>query len=222
MPRTRAAQPSTASARVRHAALGAGALAIAAFVTVGILSYGPSRVSAPLDQWWYDLVLSYRTDAGIVIAWIPAVIGGPIAMLAIGLALVGAFLYLRWRAVAATLASAMVVCVAIASPLAAVVARTRPVDSLAEAVPTSFPSGHTAMAASVVVVLALVFRRTVMWVAGTAWVLVMGWSRTYLHAHWLTDVVAGAFLGTAVGIVVWYAIETLRNRRAAASTIASG
>jgi undecaprenyl-diphosphatase len=41
----------------------------------------------------------------------------------------------------------------------------------------------------------------------------MMWSRTYLHAHWLSDVVAGMLEGVAVACLVWTAMEALRDRR---------
>ena len=213
--------PVEASDRSRRIALVVCVAALVTFVVVGLLSYGRSYVAEPVDLWWSDLMLSQRTDVGVALAWIPAVIGGPIAMLVIGLALVALFLLLRWKVVALTLAAAMVASVALAAPLAAVVARTRPEASLAETVPTSFPSGHTAMAATVAVILALVFRHWVAWVAGVVWVLVMAWSRTYLQAHWLTDVIAGALLGIVAGALVWSAIETVRVRRMSKATPAS-
>jgi undecaprenyl-diphosphatase len=40
------------------------------------------------------------------------------------------------------------------------------------------------------------------------------WGRTYLHAHWLSDVVAGLLEGIAVATLVWYAVEAVRDRRA--------
>ncbi len=211
--RRRFSPPESPSDRSRRIALTACITAIALFAIVGFLSYGPAYPAEPVDTWWNDLMLSQRTDVGLVLAWIPAVIGGPIAMLIIGLLIVGALLYLRWKLAALIVAVAMVVSVALAAPLAAVVAKTRPEGSLAESVPTSFPSGHTAMAATVMVILALLLRHWVVWTLGVAWVLWMAWSRTYLQAHWLTDVVAGALLGTVAGLLAWYAIETIRQRR---------
>lgn len=210
--------PSDASDRARRNALIVAAVALVAFIVLGFLSYGKSYIAEPVDLWWNDLMLESRTDVGLVVAWVPAVIGGPISMLIIGLVLVATFLFLRWERIALIVACAMVTSVALAAPLAAVVARTRPEGSLAETVPTSFPSGHTAMAATVGVVLALVFRSWVAWVLGIAWVVFMAWSRTYLQAHWLTDVIAGAFLGLVAGMIAWYLIETIRQRRRATST----
>jgi membrane-associated phospholipid phosphatase len=207
--------PDDASDRSRRIALIVAVAALVAFAVIGFLSYGKSYLAEPVDLWWNDLMLENRTDVGLVVAWVPAVIGGPVAMLIIGLLMVGTFLFLRWKRIALVVACAMVASVALAAPLAAVVARTRPEGSLAETVPTSFPSGHTAMAATVAVVLALIFRSWIAWVLGIAWVVAMGWSRTYLQAHWLTDVIAGASLGLVAGMLVWYLIETIRGRRAA-------
>ena len=95
-----------------------------------------------------------------------------------------------------------------------IVARARPSDSLAESTATSFPSGHTAVATTVVVTLALLLRKWYVWVGGVLWVLWMMWARTYLHAHWLSDVIAGLLEGIAVATLVWCAVEAIRDRRA--------
>jgi membrane-associated phospholipid phosphatase len=71
---------------------------------------------------------------------------------------------------------------------------------------TSFPSGH-AVAASVTVVAAVIAlappgRRRAWWVlAAMAFSILMGLSRAYLGAHWLSDAVAGILLGTSCAVV---------------------
>jgi membrane-associated phospholipid phosphatase len=169
----------------------------------------------PVDLWWHELMVTNRTDAGLVMAWIPSHLGGPVLAAATGLVIVGTLLILRWWWAAITVAATLVLCIGIAAPLARVVGRIRPEDSLAEDVPTSFPSGHVAFAAAMVTVLALLFRHWLWWAIAAAWILWMAWSRTYLAAHWLSDVIGGVFLGVAVGILGWALVETIRRRRAA-------
>ena len=89
---------------------------------------------------------------------------------------------------------------------------------------SSFPSGH-AIAASVtaiglVVVLVPVAssrRRTAWTVVAAAFALLMALSRTYLAVHWLSDVVAGACIGTGLAIVWPAALELERERRRTAA-----
>ena len=53
--------------------------------------------------------------------------------------------------------------------------------------------------AAVAVVL---FPRVWVIVAGAVWVVLMAFSRTYLHAHWASDTLGGALLGTGAVLVV--------------------
>lgn len=215
-PFDRAAAPDERRTR----ALIAGVAATVGFVALRVIVALNGHAPLPIDVWWSDLMIAVRTDVGVFLAWIPAIVGGTVGMIVIGALLVLALVWRRRRWDAATLAVAMVIVVSIGAPLAALIARTRPSDSLAERMATSFPSGHTAVATTVVVVLALALRRWYVWVAGAAWVILMMWSRTYLHAHWFTDVTAGLLEGIAVAALVWSAVEALRDRRArrAAST----
>ena len=171
----------------------------------------------PIDVWWHDLMVSTETDPGVAVASIVGTIGGTIGGFVIGIIIALLLWWRKGRWPAATFAIAVATVVAIGAPMSYIVARVRPADSLAEQQVTSFPSGHTAVATTMVIVLALILRRWYVWVIGVAWVVLMMWSRTYLHAHWLSDVIAGLLEGIAVATLVWCAVEAFRDRRAARS-----
>ncbi|CAH0169173.1 hypothetical protein SRABI128_00992 [Microbacterium sp. Bi128] len=160
------------------------------------------------------------SPVGVIVAWVPAIVGGTIGMIVIGVATSVLFLVRRRPWDALNVAASIALVVAIGAPLAAVIARARPADSLAETVATSFPSGHTAVATTIAVTLGLILRRRWVWAAGAAWVVLMMWSRTYLHAHWLSDVVAGALEGVVVATLVWAVVEVARERRAQPAAVA--
>lgn len=201
----------------RAVALVVGVAATVAFVALRIVVAIGDHEPLSLDIWWNDLMVATLSTPAIVVAWIPAVVGGTLGMIVVGLVLIALFVWRRRRWDAATLAIAMVVVVTIGASMAAVIARVRPADSLAESTATSFPSGHTAVATTVAVVLGLLLRRWYVWALGVAWVLLMMWSRTYLHAHWLSDVIAGMLEGIAVATLVWCAVEAVRDRQATRS-----
>lgn len=64
---------------------------------------------------------------------------------------------------------------------------------------TSFPSGHATQAFAVASVISAHSDKT--WVSVSAYTLagLVGFARVYHNAHWVSDVAAGALIGTAVG-----------------------
>ena len=101
------------------------------------------------------------------------------------------------------------------------------VDEVSLANNFSFPSGHTATAFAIATVLVLMSNKNKQLFILLA-ALLVGYSRIYLAQHFLLDVVIGAVIGTASGVVsVYFAInfnqirhsvgkmQYLRNNKAA-------
>lgn len=175
-----------------------------------------------LDVWWDQLVaqwwLPFLGGLARVLNWVG---GGWFASFAlpilVAVALVG--IRRRWSAVyflAAELASVIVVQV-----LKHAFGRIRPEDMLVVSDEGSYPSGHVANAATIAVAAMVLFPR--LWVAlvGAAWVLLMALSRTYLHAHWLSDTLGGTLIGAGMALIVaaafWVPITRERGRPVAFS-----
>jgi undecaprenyl-diphosphatase len=95
--------------------------------------------------------------------------------------------------------------------------RARPPESLVVTTGASFPSGH-AVAASATVVAAVIAlvplgRRRAWWApAAVAFSILMGLSRAYLGAHWLSDAVAGILLGISCALVTALMIGQIQRR----------
>lgn len=67
----------------------------------------------------------------------------------------------------------------------------------------SYPSGHAAAAFATVAVLVLASRRWWVTVTAMSGALLICYSRLYLGHHFLSDLVGGAVLGSAVGVAVY-------------------
>jgi undecaprenyl-diphosphatase len=123
----------------------------------------------------------------------------------------------RWWHVSAFV-SAIVVSEISIGTLKALYDRPRALGSLVETSSASFPSGH-AVAASVTAVAAVIAllpegpRRYRWGAAAVAFSFVMGLSRTYLGAHWLSDAVTGVLLGTTVALGTALVAHRVRERR---------
>src|SRR5688572_1528656 len=85
----------------------------------------------------------------------------------------------------------------------------------------AFPSGHATQVAAVWLMLAAVVAAGVpssrhkmwVWVAATSTVVVVGITRLYLAAHWLTDVLGGWALGALWFLAVLGAAQAISHRR---------
>ena len=113
--------------------------------------------------------------------------------------------------------------------------RARP-DLIAEGIAApgfhSFPSGHTAMATAAYGLLAYLWiraskstsERLFAGTVTTLWVLVVGWARVRLGAHWPSDIPAGVAVGLSWVAVVIMALRAAENRRSSevGSTSANG
>ncbi|MET9697838.1 phosphatase PAP2 family protein [Streptomyces sp. NPDC006529] len=145
--------------------------------------------------------------------------GGPLGVV-VPLALL-VFLLVRRRRVSAgfLLGAYLVGNVLVVQGLKYAVDRPRPAHPLVRVDHGSFPSGHAAGAALLVVLVGVLLvpaaRRRAWWAGGTLFTLVMMWSRTWLHAHWLSDTVAGAAAGAGAGLLAWWLCAPALAREAA-------
>ncbi|WP_223622124.1 phosphatase PAP2 family protein [Microbacterium sp. EST19A] len=167
------------------------------------------------DRWWNELIESIRSDGmysfALVLNWIG---GGWVAILGIPLlAIVALLLARRWRS-----AVFAAVCFALSAGavqlLKEIFGRARPEDMLVVSDYGSFPSGHTANAATIALVLWVLFPRVWTAIVGVLWILAMALSRTFLSVHWASDTLGGALVGAGVVLVLaaWL-LPWVRQRR---------
>ena len=76
--------------------------------------------------------------------------------------------------------------------------------------PHSFPSGHAARAAMLAVISALLGPPWLGWILAI-WAPLVMLARVAMGVHYLTDVLAGALLGTAVGFSFWWIIPWISS-----------
>ena len=202
----------------RAALLTAGVLALTAVVFALVADHGTLARIQRLDDAWLRLMISGRASPLTAIAKVFNVLGLVYVTLPARILLAG-FLVLRrrWWHLAA-FASAIVLSEVLIGSLKGIYDRTRPPGSLVATSGASFPSGH-AIAASVTVVAAVIAlvppgRRRALWgAAAVAFSIVMGLSRAYLGAHWLSDATAGILLGTSCALLAALVADQFQRRQ---------
>ena len=217
-PATARRQEDALLGRPRQAAfLTVAVVAVTAAVFALVADHGTLARIQRLDDAWLRLMISGRAPPLTAIAKVFNVLGLVYVTLPVRIALAG-FLALRrrWWHLAA-FASAIVLSEVLIGSLKGIYDRTRPPGSLVATSGASFPSGH-AIAASVTVVAAVIAlvppgRRRALWgAAAVAFSIVMGLSRAYLAAHWLSDATAGILLGTSCALITALITDQFQRR----------
>ncbi|MFD5213145.1 GNAT family N-acetyltransferase [Microbacterium sp. NPDC058345] len=180
-----------------------GALLTAALVLGVLVVVLPGEATNGFDMAWNRLMADVRQPWMLALAHVLNRIGGGwIAIFLVpGLIATVLLLMRRWRAAVYT-AAAFLVSAALVQLTKEIFGRARPDDMLVASDYGSFPSGHTANATTIAVVLWLVFPRRRVAIIGVLWTLAMALSRTVLSVHWITDTAGGMLVGAAGALLV--------------------
>ena len=74
----------------------------------------------------------------------------------------------------------------------------------------SMPSGHTAVSFAGLVMIGMLFPR-IKWATWTM-AIIIGLSRIYVGAHWMSDVIFGAFVGMVCADIVKYVLKRINSK----------
>lgn len=162
---------------------------------------GPTALDRSAFQIGADLRTGWLVDVAKVVTWL----GSAWVMLPLALAAGIALAVRREWVTLAVLAAALAITFLLVGEVKALVDRPRPQNPLISQGGSSYPSGHAAHAVIypwLAIVLALRARlrprgASVALVIGFALVLIVGLTRVYLRAHFMTDVLGGWGLGAA-------------------------
>jgi membrane-associated phospholipid phosphatase len=175
----------------------------ALFIVVGMNPTHPAV--QPIDDAWTRAIDALRSPVATFIAKALDLLGGVYVTLPIriGVAIWLLFRH-RWRA-AVTWGLTWALSEIVATVVKLTFDRPRPAGTLVRTTGSAFPSGHATAVSATAVALVLVLlpegpRRRKWEIAAVVVTFVMSLSRTYLNAHWLSDVLAGSLLGAGIAI----------------------
>jgi undecaprenyl-diphosphatase len=172
------------------------------------------RIDNTFYRWMVDIHAAPLTAIALAFNFL----GLAFVTLPVRVAIAGFLAYRRrWWHMTAFVA-AVVASEACIGPVKNLYDRPRPPGPLVATSGSSFPSGH-AVAASVTAVATVIAlfpegKSRYRWGAlAVAFSMLMGLSRAYLRAHWLSDVVAGVLLGTGCALTAAVIVHAMRTRR---------
>ncbi|QEW03983.1 phosphatase PAP2 family protein [Microbacterium lushaniae] len=201
--------------RTRRLVIGLSAIALACLL--GAWIFWQDNAPFAVDTAWNSALVDWPSPALVVFSQVMNVLGGGwIGALIIPLGGAIALMLMRRHWAAAYFLSAEAVSAALVQILKQVFGRARPEEILVMSDYGSFPSGHAANAATLAVIAAILFPRAWVVVAGIVWTLLMAFSRTYLHAHWLSDTTGGALVGAGAALAMAAVFTVPLAREAAA------
>lgn len=182
----------------------AGIAILLTIVLASLIYYREHDRPFDLDTAWMNEIIEHRSTFWLVPSLVMNSLGGGIlGSIVIPLGTFVALLIRRGRWAAGYFAVAASLSGILVQLVKNLVGRARPMDILVSVDFGSFPSGHSANAATLAVVLAVLFPFWWLRVAGAVYTIAMMLSRTYLGAHWLSDTVGGVMLGAGVALMVW-------------------
>lgn len=155
-----------------------------------------------IDTWWNGGVASWAPGF-LQLAFLMDFLGGgwfATYVVPLGGALLLILVRRPWAALTFVVASA--VSAGIVQVFKAMFGRLRPEEILVISDHGSYPSGHTANAATIAVIAVILFPRAWVALVGAAWVFLMAFSRTQVHAHWLSDTFGGTLFGAGAALAI--------------------
>ena len=172
----------------------------------------------PLDDWWRERMVAGEAAWITVLAKVLDVLGGAFVTwpLRIGVAVLPRDQKVLGALLGFWIGTVLVSEVAI-GVMKGAYDRPRPPGSLVETTGASFPSGHSVAVAvtghrpRVIVLFAPGPHRRIWEIRAGLFAFVMAMSRSYLRAHWLTDVLAGLLLGAATALALGAIADEIRT-----------
>jgi undecaprenyl-diphosphatase len=227
--RTAQIVPQTPRGRWLTFSVSVGALAALAFGVVardvagheGMAGHDP-RVTA----WMVAHRTEWLTSILRVVTWL----GSAAVIVPLGV-IVGGFFVLRrrrWQPLA-LLAAAVAGAVGLYNIVKPLIGRPRPPPAIwiGHYSGAAFPSGHATQSVAFYAMLAIVLGagrspwvKAVLWSVAALVALVVGGSRIYLGAHWLTDVLGGYALGASWVATVLIVVLAVSSRRTGGAELA--
>jgi membrane-associated phospholipid phosphatase len=213
----KALQTSTPLPVLRRRVLlcGLGLLTLAILLTAMVAVSGHDFVIQRVDDWWYRLMVDQRWSLGVDVSKVLSALFSTAIDWPIRVAVTLLIVFRRhWLALSSWLVTVAIseLCI---GPVKNLVDRPRPPDSLIGTSGASYPSGHAIASAvtAIGIVMALTTgRRRLHWmIAAVLIAAAVALSRTYLSAHWLSDVVGGSLIGAGLALTIPEAFEVARD-----------